>query len=117
LTIFTSALLFSGLHWYLQRRNNKTGVCMNKKLLLAVGMGSLLLLGGCASGPDEATTSQLNALSSQVEQLSSEVAALKSSQSSAEMAAGQAKDAAMSAQDEANRANQRIDNIAQSYTK
>ncbi len=90
---------------------------MNNKLLIAVGMGSLLLLGGCASGPDEETTSQLAALSSQVDELSSEVSSLKSSQSSAEMKAGKATDAAMSAQDEAARANERIDNIAQSYTK
>ncbi|MDB1125775.1 Lpp/OprI family alanine-zipper lipoprotein [Vibrio algarum] len=90
---------------------------MNKKLLLAAGMGSLLLLGGCASGPDEETTSQLSALSSQIDELSSEVAALKSEQSMAEMKASKATDAAMSAQDEAARANERIDNIAQSYTK
>lgn len=90
---------------------------MNKKILLAAGMTSLLLLGGCASGPDEETTSQLSALSSKVDALSKEVESLKSSQSSAEMKASKATDAAMAAQDEAARANQRIDNIAQSYTK
>ncbi len=89
---------------------------MNKKLLLAAGMGSLLLLGGCASGPDEETTNQLNSLSSQVDQLSKDVAALKSRQADTDRKANQALEAARSAQDEADRANKRIDNIAQSYT-
>ncbi|POF61029.1 hypothetical protein CRN58_00405, partial [Vibrio vulnificus] len=53
----------------------------------------------------------------QVDVLTKEVAALKSNQADAEMKAKEAATAAMAAQEEAERANERIDNIAQSYTK
>ena len=90
---------------------------MNKKLLLVAGVSSVLLLAGCASGPDEETTSQLSSLTTQVDELSKEVAALKANQSDADAKAAEAAAAAAAAQDEADRANERIDNIAQSYTK
>lgn len=80
------------------------------KMLIAAATSSVLLLAGCASGPDEATTAKMDELSNQVSQLSQDVQALQSNvQKSGE--------AAMAAQEEAARANERIDNIAQSYTK
>ncbi|WP_165313191.1 Lpp/OprI family alanine-zipper lipoprotein [Vibrio ziniensis] len=88
---------------------------MNKMLIAAVS--SVLLLAGCASGPDEATTAKLDELSNQVSQLSDEVAALKSEHAALESKSTAASDSAMAAQEEAARANERIDNIAQSYTK
>ena len=80
------------------------------KIFIAAAATSVLLLAGCASGPDEATTAKLDELSSQVSQLSQDVNALGGG---VQMTA----DAAMAAQAEAARANERIDNIAQSYTK
>ncbi|MGR5285239.1 Lpp/OprI family alanine-zipper lipoprotein [Vibrio maritimus] len=81
-----------------------------KKVLIAAATSSVLLLAGCASGPDEATTAKMDDLSNQVSQLSADVQALKN-----EVQAGNKN--AMAAQEEAERANERIDNIAQSYTK
>lgn len=80
------------------------------KMIIAAAATSVLLLAGCASGPDEATTAKLDELSNQVSQLSQDVNAL----AGGVQASG---DAAMAAQEEAARANERIDNIAQSYTK
>ncbi|EEX94343.1 outer membrane lipoprotein [Vibrio orientalis CIP 102891 = ATCC 33934] len=80
------------------------------KMLIAAAASSVLLLAGCASGPDEATTAQLDELNNQVSQLSQNVEALQAEVS-------KSGDAAMAAQEEAARANERIDNIAQSYTK
>ncbi|WCE31945.1 Lpp/OprI family alanine-zipper lipoprotein [Vibrio sp. SCSIO 43137] len=97
---------------------------MNKKVLLAAGISSVVLLSGCASGPDEETMSQISALNGKIDQLSREVASLRQSQSRTDMkaleaqkAATAAQESAFSAQEEAIRANERIDNIAQSYTK
>ncbi|MDR9828254.1 Lpp/OprI family alanine-zipper lipoprotein [Vibrio sp. FNV 38] len=84
------------------------------KMLIAAAASSVLLLAGCASGPEEATTAQINELNAQVSQLSQEVSSLKSMQNADVQ---KATNAAMSAQEEAARANERIDNIAQSYTK
>ncbi|MDA0150233.1 Lpp/OprI family alanine-zipper lipoprotein [Vibrio sp. LaRot3] len=80
------------------------------KMFIAAAVSSVLILAGCASGNNEATTAKLDELSNQVSQLSQEVQSLKSE-------VGKSGDAAMSAQEEAARANERIDNIAQSYTK
>ncbi|WP_162047797.1 Lpp/OprI family alanine-zipper lipoprotein [Vibrio taketomensis] len=80
------------------------------KMIIAAAATSVLLLAGCASGPDEATTAKLDELSNQVSQLSQDVNSLKSD---VQRAGG----AAVAAQEEAARANERIDNIAQSYTK
>ncbi|WP_260260694.1 Lpp/OprI family alanine-zipper lipoprotein [Vibrio intestinalis] len=83
------------------------------KMVIAAAVSSVLILAGCASGNNEATeatTAKLDELSNQVSQLSQDVQALKSE-------VGKSGDAAMSAQEEAARANERIDNIAQSYTK
>jgi murein lipoprotein len=80
------------------------------KMLIAAAASSVLLLAGCANGPDQATTAKLDELSNQVSQLSQDVQALKSE-------TRKSGDAAMAAQEEAARANERIDNIAQSYTK
>ncbi|CAM4209532.1 MULTISPECIES: Lpp/OprI family alanine-zipper lipoprotein [Vibrio] len=94
---------------------------MNKKIILAAGVSSVLLLAGCASGPDEATKAQMADTDSRVSQLEQDLAALKAEheKDSAEnkAAAMQAKEAAMAAQDESARANERLDNVAQSYTK
>ncbi|WP_070969284.1 Lpp/OprI family alanine-zipper lipoprotein [Vibrio sonorensis] len=84
------------------------------KILIAAAASSAIFLAGCAAGPDEATTAKMDELSNQVSQLSQEVSSLKSELSSQVQKAG---NAAMSAQEEAARANDRIDNIAQSYTK
>lgn len=92
------------------------GVPMNK-MLLAAATTSVLLLAGCASGPDEASMAKIDELNNKVSQLSQEVASLKGEQADAEMKSKMAADTAMSAQEEAARANERIDNIAQSYTK
>ncbi|NOH72553.1 hypothetical protein F0225_14560 [Vibrio pectenicida] len=73
------------------------------KMLIAAAASSVLFLAGCASGPDKASSAKLDELSNQVSQLSKDVQALKSE--------------SMSAREEAARANERIDNIAQSYTK
>ncbi|MCM5507560.1 Lpp/OprI family alanine-zipper lipoprotein [Vibrio sp. SCSIO 43169] len=80
------------------------------KMLIATAASSVLLLAGCASGPDEASSAKIDELSNQVSQLSQDVQALQSD-------VRKSGDAAMSAQEEAARANERIDNIAQSYTK
>ncbi len=88
---------------------------MNKALIAAVS--SVLLLAGCASGPDEATTARLDELNTQVSELREEVAALKSEQQAVDSKATEASDAVKSAQSEAARANERIDNIAKSYKK
>lgn len=94
---------------------------MNNKFLLVAGVSSVLLLAGCASGPDEETTAAMNDQEARISQLESDVAALKAAheKDSADnkAAAMQAKEAAMAAQDEAARANERLDNVAQSYTK
>ncbi|MGX9416466.1 LPP leucine zipper domain-containing protein [Vibrio sp. RC27] len=82
---------------------------MNKVLLAAAS--SVIILTGCASEPAEVdTSSSLAELSNQVTQLSDQVSALSSQQStlSSQVAASE---------EAANRANERIDNIAQSYTK
>ncbi len=79
---------------------------MNKTLIAAAAT-SVLLLAGCASSD---STAKLDELSNKVDMLSQDVSTL---QSEVQMT----KDAAMSAQEEAARANERIDNIAQSYTK
>ncbi|MDF2152673.1 Lpp/OprI family alanine-zipper lipoprotein [Vibrio sp. CAU 1672] len=84
---------------------------MNKTLIAAAAT-SVLLLAGCASS-DEAVTAnaaKLDELSNQISQLSQDVQMLKSD-------VQKSGDAAMAAQEEAARANERIDNIAQSYTK
>ncbi|AUI88484.1 hypothetical protein BS333_19360 [Vibrio azureus] len=81
---------------------------MNKTLIAAAAT-SVFLLAGCASS-DDATTSKLNELSNQVSELSQNVQSLQSDVQKSGAAA-------MAAQEEAERANDRIDNIAQSYTK
>lgn len=48
------------------------------KMLIAAAASSVLLLAGCASGPDEATTAKMNEISTQVSELNSQVAALAS---------------------------------------
>ena len=88
---------------------------MNKTLFAAAA--SVFILAGCSSGPDESAMAGMDELKNQVAQLTSELNALKNEQSTAEMKAKQAADSAMAAQEEAARANERIDNIAQSYTK
>ncbi|NVD08850.1 hypothetical protein FCU94_18540 [Vibrio sp. JPW-9-11-11] len=80
------------------------------KMLIAAATSSVLLLAGCAAGPDQATTAKMDELSNQVSQLSQDVQALQSE-------VRKSNDSAMAAQEEAARANERIDNIAQSYTK
>ncbi|GEA50700.1 major outer membrane lipoprotein [Vibrio inusitatus NBRC 102082] len=93
---------------------------MNNKFLLIAGVSSVLLLAGCASGPDEETTAKMADQDARVSQLEQDVAALKAAHENdadSAMEAKQAKEAAMAAQDEAARANERLDNIAQSYTK
>ncbi|MCY9844114.1 LPP leucine zipper domain-containing protein [Vibrio caribbeanicus] len=66
---------------------------MNKMMIAAA---TVLLLAGCASNSDRATSAKVDELSDQVKALQSD---------------------AKAAQEEAKRANERIDNIAQSYRK
>jgi murein lipoprotein len=94
---------------------NKQGVLMNKMLIAAAA--SVFILAGCSSEPEEAAISEMDQLTNQVAELTSEVEALKSDKAAAEMKAQEASAAAMAAKEEADRANDRIDNIAESYTK
>ncbi|EFP96732.1 LPP leucine zipper domain-containing protein [Vibrio caribbeanicus] len=71
---------------------------MNKMMIAAA---TVLLLAGCAS--NSATSAKIDELSDQVKALQSDVR--------------MSGDAAKAAQEEAKRANERIDNIAQSYRK
>ena len=70
-----------------------------KKMMIAAA--TVLLLAGCAS--NSATSAKIDELSDQVKALQSDVR--------------MSGDAAKAAQEEAKRANERIDNIAQSYRK
>ncbi|MCG9552709.1 Lpp/OprI family alanine-zipper lipoprotein [Vibrio sp. Isolate31] len=88
---------------------------MNKMFIAAAA--SVFILAGCSSEPEKATMSKMEQLTNQVAQLKSEVETLKSEKAAAEMKAQKASAAAMAAKEEAERANDRIDNIAQSYTK
>ena len=80
------------------------------KTLIAAAAPSVLLLAGCASSDEATTATKLDELSNQVSQLSQDVQSLQSD-------VQKSNDSAMAAQEEAARANERIDNIAQSYTK
>lgn len=66
-----------------------------------IAAATVLLLAGCAS--NSATSAKIDELSDQVKALQSDVR--------------MSGDAAKAAQEEAKRANERIDNIAQSYRK
>lgn len=81
-----------------------------KKLLIAAAASSVVLLAGCASGPDEATQQKMDDLTNQVSQLRVDVDGLKADSAVSH-------DQAQKALEEAMRANQRIDKIGQSYTK
>jgi murein lipoprotein len=74
------------------------------KVLLGTAVSSILLLAGCS------TTQETKALSNKVDALSEQVSALSSQISSMNSNVTEASS-------EAERANARIDNIAQSYTK
>lgn len=87
------------------------------KILIAAVTSSALLLAGCSSGPDEETVTKVNVLNDQVSQLSQDVQALKEGKAELTSEAQLAKSTAEEAQQEAVRANERIDQIAQSYTK
>ncbi|QTG90785.1 hypothetical protein JTI73_17635, partial [Vibrio furnissii] len=65
------------------------------KMLIAAAASSVLLLAGCASGPDEATTAKLDELNNQVSQLSDQVASLKSDHAAMMSKANATSDAAM----------------------
>jgi murein lipoprotein len=100
------------------------GVKMNHKLMLATALTTTLLLAGCSSGPDEDTTAQMSRLNSKIDNLTTELMTLKGKQSQVENVAINAAQEAQqsSAQAEqadalAKRANDRIDNIVESYTK
>lgn len=80
-----------------------------KKMLIAAAVSSVVLLSGCASGPDEATTAKLDELSNQISQVSKDVSSLRSTAATTAQV-NEVKAAA-------DRANQRIDNIAKSYKK
>ncbi len=102
-----------------------------KKVLVAVASASAMFLAGCASEPKTmmaeeqmVTSAEVTALQSQIDLLKKELAALKKAQKDTAKAADQASMKAnqnssmlMEAQESATRANERIDNIAESYTK
>ncbi|MGF1741782.1 Lpp/OprI family alanine-zipper lipoprotein [Vibrio profundum] len=78
------------------------------KIFLAAAASSVLLLSGCATNME--TASKVDDLSNKVAELNKKVDALSSEMQKNEQSS-------KSAQEEASRANERIDNIAQSYTK
>lgn len=82
-----------------------------KKVWVAIAASSVVLLSGCASD------SNVGALSKKVDQLSQELSNLKAQQTALSNKVAQNTDTANAAQEEAQRANERIDHIAQSYTK
>jgi len=95
---------------------------MNRKLIIASGLALGVLLSGCSSnkGMEESMAS----LNTKVDQLADQVSALRSEQATmssdvraSTAAANEAKMAADEALAEAMRANQRLDNMASSYTK
>jgi len=83
---------------------------VNKLCLAAIS--SAFILTGCAT-----TTPQMDALNNKVDKLSEQISSLQASQTQLKNKLNQSSDLISSAQDEAQRANERIDNIAQSYTK
>lgn len=80
------------------------------KVLLAAAASSVILLSGCASEPAEVSTSSIAELSNKISALSDQVSSLSSQQSALASKVAATEEAAQ-------RANERIDNIAQSYTK
>lgn len=79
---------------------------MNKKLLIAGAVASIVLLGGCSNKTEEkvdSLTNQVGELSNKVDMLASDQASMK-----ADLA---------TVASETERANSRIDNIATSYKK
>lgn len=94
---------------------------MTNKFLLIAGVSSMLLLGGCASNLAEETADEVAGHEARISQLEQDIAALEASNDKAHMQVidsnEAAMEAAMAAQEEAARANERLDNIAQSYTK
>ncbi|TKB48139.1 hypothetical protein FCL40_13500 [Ferrimonas sediminicola] len=88
---------------------------MKSKLLLAATAASALMLAGCANNAE--LEAQISALSNKVENLTSDQARQDKEITAAKRAAANAQRAADDAAAEAMRANQRIDNIAESYRK
>jgi murein lipoprotein len=87
---------------------------MTNKFLLIAGVSSMLLLGGCASDLAEQTADEVAGHEARISQLEQDIAASKDAQMEV---LEQLKEATQEAQAEAARANDRLDNIAQSYTK
>jgi murein lipoprotein len=104
-----------------------------KSLNYIFAASTLLILTGCATpaGPDPETLAQVEQLNEQIAALDSQISSLQSEVDSLKMmddkntmaiektisALDNAKEASMIATDEAARANDRLDNLAQSYTK
>jgi murein lipoprotein len=88
---------------------------MNKGLFTIIALGAVAL-SGCSS-TDNATASKLDELTNQVSQLSTQVDSLKNEQMSLSDKVDQTAASAQAAQESAQRANDRIDHIAQSYKK
>ena len=95
---------------------------MNKKLIIASGLALGVLLTGCSS--NKGLEAEVSTLNNKVDQLADQVSALRSEQATmssdvraAAAASNEAKMAADEALAEAMRANQRLDNMASSYTK
>lgn len=88
---------------------------MNKKLLAIAALSMTAMLGGCAN--TTALEESVNNLGNKVDQLSAEVSSLKAGQGKIAADARTAKAVAMDSQAEAKRANDRLDNLAQSYKK
>ncbi|MDW6005037.1 Lpp/OprI family alanine-zipper lipoprotein [Vibrio mangrovi] len=87
------------------------------KVFLAVAASGVVFLSGCASSTDSATMAKMDELSNQVSQLSDEVATLKNGQMMLSDKIDQNSESISAVREEAQRANERIDHIAQSYTK
>ena len=88
---------------------------MKSKFLMAAAAASALMLTGCANNAE--LEAQVSALSNKVESMTSDQARQDREINAAKQAAANAQRAADDAAAEAMRANQRIDNIAESYRK
>ncbi|RJG49884.1 Lpp/OprI family alanine-zipper lipoprotein [Motilimonas pumila] len=84
---------------------------MKRKLMTVVGATLALGMVGCSN------TAEIAELSDKVDMLTTEVSSLKDQQAVLAGEVSDAKSAAMDASSEAMRANDRIDNIAGSYSK
>jgi murein lipoprotein len=97
---------------------------MKKNFLIAGSVTATIFLAGCTTSDNSAMEATIQALSNQVDTLTNQVSALQSEQSTLQSEQSalnsdvqSVKMASEEASSEAMRANERINNIASSYTK